>query len=191
MGPAPPPPRARCMCECRRPATTALDGHRQGERGVAVALGNVSLRTARPRCSAVGAATCEERTRLRFGQPARQRTLTLPASTSGSPRSAVYFKSKERPTSKFKTHSPVAPSLLRAGRTDRRRAAPPPSLLPPSPRPRPPAPPAGHLASQPPPRTSVPCAEWCRVSTSATPRLLASPAQKSASASRSIGFWRF
>ena len=41
------------------------------------------------------------------------------------------------------------------------------------------------------PRTSVPCAEWCRrASTSATPRLLASPAQKSASASRSIGFWR-
>ena len=185
---------ARTLYERRRAATTALDGHRQGERGAAVALGNVSLRTARPRCSAVGAATCEERTRLRSGQPARQRALTLPASTSGSPRSAVYFKSKERPTSKFKTHSPVAPSLLRAGRTDRRRAAPPPSLLPPSPRPRPPParqPPAGHLASHLPSNLRPLCAEWCRrASTSATPRLLASPAQKSASASRSIGFWR-
>jgi len=192
LGPAPPPPRARC--------TSA--GGPPPRRWTATGKGSAArrLRSATSACEQPAlAARPSERRPVRSGlvfalanlhDSARSPSLPPPPAhpalqSTSSPRSGRRPSSRRTRPSHRVSCAPVAPIAVAPRRhrasCHRRRG----------PGPHPPASRRPATSPRTSPRTSVPCAEWCRrASTSATPRLLASPAQKSASASRSIGFWR-
>ena len=192
MGPAPPPP-------AHRAHAVRSAGGPPLRRWTATGKGSAArrLRSATSACEQPAlAARPSERRPVRSGlvfalanlhDSARSPSPPPPPAhpalqSTSSPRSGRRPSSRRTRPSHRASCAPVAPIAV-APRRHRaswhRRRGPGPQRRRPATSPR-----------NPPLRTSVPCAEWCRVSTSATPRLLASPAQKSASASRSIGFWR-